>query len=1053
MSLIAALGPIFPPEVRARGVRYFAGGAVNIVHGDGHRVEAFVQGTGLYDVEVTRDGGSLEMFCTCPYFEDNEVCKHVWATVVAAESFGYLEDDRKSRTRPSKPAASPTWAEHLRAMAGQTQVSFRESQREILYGFDVGATLARGKLTLDVQQRERKRDGNWGKRKAYRVASDVVSQLSDVADRQIFAMLVGAQEHYGGYYYRPHRADSYGQVSVPSSMIDALVPLICQTGRAWLKVEDDEDPEPEPLSWDDGPAWELTLQPTLDGLGRNYVLIPRLERDERQMSIDEPAMLLTGGFVFGYDRLVAPLNDFGAFHWISLARSGQQVTVPVIESDPFLAQLLALPSRPRLDLPEPLQYEEVVYAPQPRLHIHPGNHHSRLRAELTFDYEGHLVSGNDPKRGFFRIDGRRFLLRDEQAEANAAKLILELGFRPDDSGSFEFAARNLPKAVASLVAAGWHVEAEGSVYRPAGPWRMKVSSGVDWFGLDGEVEFGSMTASLPELLEAVRRGESFVRLGDGTVGILPEEWLKKYGLLAGMGTVDGKSLRFKRAQVGLLDALVSSQPEVEFDEAFSAAREQLTRFDGVKPVDAPRNFVGELRGYQREGLGWLGFLQQFGFGGCLADDMGLGKTIQVLALLESRRGRGAKKKKPSLVVVPKSLMFNWRQEAERFTPKLRLLDHIGSSRLPAGEHFEDYDVIVTTYGTLRRDAVQFLNVEFDYCILDEAQAIKNASTASAKAARLLKADHRLALSGTPIENHLGELWSLFEFLNPGMLGVASAFQLGTNGNRNPDESTRAVLARTLRPFILRRTKDQVAKDLPPKTEQTLYCELEGAQRRHYEQLRDHYRRSLLARVDREGMQKSKMFVLEALLRLRQAACHPGLIDSAKFGQTSAKLDVLLPHLTEVSEEGHKALVFSQFTKMLAIVRDRLDREGVRYEYLDGRTRDRKARVESFQNDPDCKLFLISLKAGGLGLNLTAAEYVFLLDPWWNPAVEAQAIDRTHRIGQKMPVFAYRIIARNTVEEKVLELQDSKRALADAIITADNSLIRRIQREDLELLLS
>ena len=262
-----------------------------------------------------------------------------------------------------------------------------------------------------------------------------------------------------------------------------------------------------------------------------------------------------------------------------------------------------------------------------------------------------------------------------------------------------------------------------------------------------------------------------------------------------------------------------------------------------------------------------------------------------------------------------------------------------------------------------------------------------------------------------------------------------------------------MLARALKPFVLRRTKEQVARDLPTRSEQTLYCDLEPDHRAEYDALREHYRQALMARVARDGVRKSAIQILEALLRLRQAACHPGLIDRARVSEPSAKLEVLLSRIAEVADEGHKALVFSQFTSFLAIVRDRLDRDRVPYEYLDGRTRDREARVAHFQGDPDCRLFLVSLKAGGLGLNLTAAEYVFLLDPWWNPAVEAQAIDRTHRIGQTRPVFAYRLIARGTVEEKVLELQETKRELADAIITADNSLIGTLSREDLERLLS
>lgn len=544
-----------------------------------------------------------------------------------------------------------------------------------------------------------------------------------------------------------------------------------------------------------------------------------------------------------------------------------------------------------------------------------------------------------------------------------------------------------------------------------------------------------------------------VRLGDGTYGMLPEEWLARVAPLAGMGEAEEGHIRFRRSQAGLLDALLATQPEARFDETFRRLRDELRSFQGVAAADQPAGFVGQLRDYQREGLGWIHFLRRYSFGGCLADDMGVGKTAQVLALLETRRELRAQGEvsRPSLVVVPRSLVFNWKEEAARFTPLLRLLDYTGFAREEA--EFDSHDVILTTYGTLRRDALRLKDIEFDYIVLDEAQAVKNAATESSKAVRLLRGDHRLALSGTPVENHLGELWTLFEFLNPGMLGAASVFKLAGSTSRNPDDETRRLLAHALRPFILRRTKSHVARELPQKTEQTIYCEMKPAQRKLYDELREHYRGSLLQRIATQGMAKSKIQVLEALLRLRQAACHPGLIDEKRTGDPSAKLDVLLAQLREVLEEGHKALVFSQFTSLLSIVRESLDADGVPYEYLDGSTNNRQACVERFQNDPDCAVFLISLKAGGLGLNLTAAEYVFLLDPWWNPAVEAQAVDRAHRIGQTRQVFAYRLIARDTVEEKVLELQASKRDLAAAIINQDNSVIRTLSREDLELLLS
>jgi SNF2 family DNA or RNA helicase len=351
---------------------------------------------------------------------------------------------------------------------------------------------------------------------------------------------------------------------------------------------------------------------------------------------------------------------------------------------------------------------------------------------------------------------------------------------------------------------------------------------------------------------------------------------------------------------------------------------------------------------------------------------------------------------------------------------------------------------------LRRDIEALKEVQFDYVILDESQAIKNAGALTAKCVRLLRGRNRLAMSGTPVENHLGELWSLFEFLNPGLLGAASFFDRAMARDSTSEE--RALLARALRPFILRRTKGQVAKDLPERQEDTIFCELPEWQRKHYDDLRQHYRQVLMKKVDDAGLNKAKIVVLEALLRLRQAACHPGLIDKAHANQPCAKLETLLPQLKEVLEEGHKALVFSQFTSFLALLRKELDGQGVVYEYLDGKTKDREALVQKFQTDPTCSLFLISLKAGGLGLNLTAAEYVFLLDPWWNPAVEAQAIDRAHRIGQTQKVMAYRLIAKDTVEEKVLALQDSKRELANAILSEDNAILRNLTRDDLEFLL-
>ena len=360
--------------------------------------------------------------------------------------------------------------------------------------------------------------------------------------------------------------------------------------------------------------------------------------------------------------------------------------------------------------------------------------------------------------------------------------------------------------------------------------------------------------------------------------------------------------------------------------------------------------------------------------------------------------------------------------------------------------------MVTTYGTLRQDIRKLKEVRFDYAILDEAQAIKNHHSQSSKACRLLQADHRLAMTGTPVENHVGELWSLFEFLNPGLLGRSEAFAaMAKNGSSDPE--TVQLLAKAIRPYILRRTKSQVLRELPAKTEQTLHCHLSPKERIHYDELKEYYRRQLGEKMRQVGLQRSKIHVLEALCACGRRPAIQGCSTATRPANPGAKLETLLEQLAEVTAEGHKALVFSQFTSFLAIIRQQLEHRNLCYEYLDGRTRKRGEKVRRFQEDPSCPLFLISLKAGGQGLNLTAADYVFILDPWWNPAVEAQAVNRAHRIGQTQRVFAYRLIAEDTVEQKILELQATKRELADAIITADNSIIRNLTAEDVQLLLS
>jgi superfamily II DNA or RNA helicase len=1088
MKLASALSGHFDNDVRARGASYYRLGAVRIKRGNATGVEAGVRGSRVYDVEIAWDGRRLTLFCDCPYYEDVGACKHIWATILAADTANYFtaitrlnprdisfdemhEEDEPDEEPPyyrpiAQPVAvftpklqfaPPAWRQRLNEIvpAGSLASAAWPAQRELLYIVDVPASVSRGSLILDLKTREPKLKGGWKKPATPSLSRAVLSALPNPVDRHILGLLSGTAMNSDWMAYSSYESISSG-FRLRHPFASTVMPEITRTGRCMLQLNA-ADNEWLPLTWDEGEPWRLVLR--LQRFeDRKWTLAGFLRRGEEEMDLVAP-FLIAEGLVFTRER-VALLEDGAPFEWIAALRRLRQIDAPDGDVGQMLAALLEHPLAARIEVPEELHYEEVQPVPRPCLTFRSTKRYEweqeRLHAALSFDYDGQRVPVAVSGRGMWDPANRRFVVRDQQAEAAAKAFLYQLGLEdlPADyrgeAASLRLAPKKLPAVAHACLAAGWHVEAEGKIFRRPGAMRVGVSSGVDWFELHGEVDYGGSSAKLPALLAALRRGENMVRLDDGTYGLLPEEWLTRFGPIAGLGTAEADHLRFRRNQAGLLDALLATQPEVDCDATFARVRDELRNFGGISAGEQPEGFVGQLRDYQRDGVGWMDFLRRFSFGGCLADDMGVGKTAQVLALLEGRRTL-PDSPGPSLVVVPKSLVFNWKQEAARFTPRLRVLDHTGLARDVNG--FSNHDVVLTTYGTLRRDAAEFKDIEFDYIVLDEAQAIKNPGTESAKAARLLRGHNRLALSGTPVENHLGELWSIFEFLNPGMLGAASVFKLAGGAARNPSEETRSLLAHALRPFILRRTKEQVARELPPKSEQTLFCELETAQRKLYNELRIHYRNALIQTVAAQGLAKSKIQVLEALLRLRQAACHPALIDPKRRGDPSAKLDVLIDRLQEVVAEGHKALVFSQFTSLLSLVKERLDDSEMVYEYLDGATRDRQQRVERFQNDPDCSLFLISLKAGGLGLNLTAAEYVFLLDPWWNPAVEAQAVDRAHRIGQTHQVFAYRLIARDTVEEKILQLQSTKRDLAAAIIGEDNSLIRDLKREDLELLLS
>jgi SNF2 family DNA or RNA helicase len=663
---------------------------------------------------------------------------------------------------------------------------------------------------------------------------------------------------------------------------------------------------------------------------------------------------------------------------------------------------------------------------------------------VSFDYAGREVALSETERTLVDLEQKRVYARNVEFEEATLLKALEILRDPQGTGSVPMS--DLHRAANDLCRAGWTIHIENQKLLIADDFNLNVSSSTDWFDLKLDASFGGLNVEQSELLAALESGSGLVKLSDGSLGMLPPEWLAQYAPVAQLGTRFGETteeggLRFSRSQGLMLNAVLTDDSRVTADAGFLSFRERVRQFEGVRTAKTPAGFQGTLRDYQKEGLTWLGFLEEFETGGILADDMGLGKTIQVLAFL---LGRAKKQGLPSLVITPKSLAFNWVDEAAKFAPEMKVVRYAGAGRTQRLQEIQEADLIVTTYGTLRTDIARLREIEFDVAIVDEAQAIKNPKSQAAVACKKIRARHKLALTGTPIENSIKDLLSILEFSNPGLLGLSPQKEMA--------QDIQSTLAKTLRPFLLRRTKEKVLTELPDKSEQILFCEMSTSEKQFYNAIRDKYRASLAEKIEANGLGRSKMHVLEALLRLRQAACHSGLVDPKRKAEPSAKLQLLLNHIQEVTQEGHKALVFSQFTSLLALVRTQLEEAGVTYEYLDGQTEDRKTPVERFQNDPTTKVFLISLKAGGTGLNLTAADYVFILDPWWNPAVEAQAIGRAHRMGQSQKVFAYRMIAKGTVEEKILDLQKTKRDLAESIISEDQDVLGKLTKEDLEHLL-
>ena len=582
-----------------------------------------------------------------------------------------------------------------------------------------------------------------------------------------------------------------------------------------------------------------------------------------------------------------------------------------------------------------------------------------------------------------------------------------------------------------------------------------INSHTDWFDARVNVTFGDQTVSIEDIKKAIYNNQTIIPLNDGSLGVLPENWVKKYSLLFQVGQGTQQQLRVNKYHFSVIDELYEKkddEEEIQFEleEKF----EKIKAHHTITPVSPPAHLKNILRPYQEFGFNWLNYLYEVGWGGILADDMGLGKTIQALSFLHHLKEKNDKLK--ALVVCPTTLLYNWENEIKKFTPDIKYHIHHGVNRHRDRLGDERSEIIITTYGTVRSDFKHLSEVQFDYVILDESQAIKNPASKIAKAVSLLKSTNRLCMSGTPLQNNTFDIYAQMHFLNPGLLGSSEWFKqnFAIPIDKLGEEDKKENLKKLIYPFILRRTKEQVAKDLPEKTESILYLEMDKKQRRIYDAYRNDYRERILGAIEGQGIQRSQLTVLQGLMKLRQICDSPAILKDESYPNYSVKIDELSKEIEE-NVGNHKVLIFSQFLGMLSLIKESLNHHKVKYEYFDGSTsvQDREKAIHNFQNDESCRVFLISLKAGGVGLNLTAADYVYIVDPWWNPAVEQQAIDRTHRIGQTKNIFAYRMICKDTVEDKIIHLQERKRMLAADLISTESGFVKSLSREDIEYLFS
>jgi SNF2 family DNA or RNA helicase len=773
-----------------------------------------------------------------------------------------------------------------------------------------------------------------------------------------------------------------------------------------------------------------------------------------------------GGFLLEKDNTLYLPPDVEALAIIDLFKTGPLRFPLSLKKDIIKKYVLPWMEKYPVTISEKLNVQVANPAVQKRVRLSELNE-SNLMIRAEFLYDGEVVDyDRENKLVIEENDSVKIVERDKEEEKKLHEYLR--AYHPSFANQRNNAYYYLP--FVDVMKKGWFINMMRKVqedgYSIHGLSELKkfryttdipefnisATSSADCFELKVTIKWGEQIVPLKEIRHAILNWQDTIMLEDGTLGHIPEEWVSQYSLLLRTGKEENGVLKVNKVHYTFLEDILDKLDDKARAE-IESRRRKLIEFDSIEKAPLSKEIKAALRPYQLSGFHWMQALDELSWGGCLADDMGLGKTLQTICFLQF-----LKEKYPGstqLVVCPTSLIFNWENELQKFAPTIKYYTHYGLQREFNETHFEEYDIVLTSYGVVRNDLEELSNFLWQYIILDESQAIKNPDARVTRAVQQLRSVNRIILSGTPVQNNTFDLFSQFNFLNPGLLGNREFFnrEFAVPIDKFNSKEKAQHLRKLVNPFTLRRTKEQVAKDLPEKTVTVLWCTMEAAQRKLYNEYRDGYRTKLLKKIDEEGIAKSGLDVLEGLLRLRQICDHPALVTKEEeTPDSSVKIEELIREVTE-NAGNHKLLVFSQFTGMLQLIKSRFEEAGVSYCYLDGSTslNNRKEQVTKFQEDESIKAFLISLKAGGVGLNLTVADYVYIVDPWWNPAAEAQAIDRAHRIGQKRNVFAYKMICKDSVEERILQMQERKKMLADDLIQEDASFVKTLNRDDIEFL--